>query len=120
MTAYAFAHLRNGPMHDDLLEYMDRIQATLDPFEGRFLVHGGTVEVREGVWPGDVVIIEFPDLATASSWYDSAAYQELKPLRTRHLDGEVILVEGVSADYDPARKATAIREATGEPRSHAR
>jgi uncharacterized protein (DUF1330 family) len=111
MTAYAMAHLRKAPVHKDLLDYMDRIQSTLDPFEGRFLVHGGTVDVREGSWPGDVVVIEFPDLATARSWYDSDAYQELIPLRTRHLRGEVILVEGVPPDYVPARKATSIRDA---------
>lgn len=109
MTAYAFAHLRRAPVHDDLLDYMDRIQGTLDPFSGRFLVHGGRIEVIEGEWPGDVVIIEFPDMAMARSWYDSSAYQELVPLRTRHLRGEVILVEGVPPDYHPAQKATGIR-----------
>ncbi|MEB3371598.1 DUF1330 domain-containing protein [Saccharopolyspora mangrovi] len=40
-------------------------------FEGRFLVHCGRVEVLEGDWPGDVVIIEFPDVAMARSWYHS-------------------------------------------------
>lgn len=109
MTAYAFAHLRRAPVHDDLLDYMDRIQGTLDPFSGRFLVHGGRIEVIEGEWPGDVVIIEFPDMAMARSWYDSSAYQELIPLRTRHLRGEVLLVEGVPEDYHPTQKAKRFR-----------
>ena len=39
MTAYAIAHLRNPNINDDVLDYIERIQDTLDPFGGRFLVH---------------------------------------------------------------------------------
>ena len=52
MTAYAIAHLRTPQVNDDVLEYLDRIQPTLDPFDGRFVVHGATVEVLEGSGPG--------------------------------------------------------------------
>ncbi|MEO3768948.1 DUF1330 domain-containing protein [Micromonospora sp. B9E7] len=113
MTAYALAHLRKAPVHAEVLEYLDRIEATLAPFGGRFIVHGGSVEVLEGSWPGDLVVIEFPDLAGARSWYHSSAYQEIRPLRTRHLVGEVILVEGVDADHSSAEMAAAIRRADG-------
>ncbi|SCF05419.1 Uncharacterized conserved protein, DUF1330 family [Micromonospora coriariae] len=111
MTAYALAHLRKAPIHTDVLEYLERIQATLAPFEGRFIVHGGSVDVLEGDWPGDVVIIEFPDLVTAHSWYHSSVYQEIKPLRTRHLTGEVILVEGIETDHSSSRMAAHLRRA---------
>lgn len=111
MTAYALAHLRKAPLHPEVLEYMERIQATLDPFHGRFIVHGGTVDVREGSWPGDVVIIEFPSMVEARGWYESDAYGEIKPLRTRHLVGDLILVEGVEPDHDSARMAADIRQA---------
>ncbi|WP_433650355.1 DUF1330 domain-containing protein [Micromonospora zamorensis] len=113
MTAYALAHLRRAPVHVEVLEYLERIDATLAPFEGRFIVHGGPVEVLEGSWPGDLVVIEFPDSARARSWYGSDAYQEIKPLRTRHLAGDVILVEGVDADHSSAEMAAAIRRADG-------
>lgn len=113
MAAYAVAHLRKASMHPEVLEYMERVQGTLDPFGGRFLVHGGTVDVREGAWPGDVVIVEFPDLPSARCWYDSPAYQGIKPLRTRHLHGELILVEGVEPDHNSAHMAAHIRETTG-------
>ncbi|MEV1076053.1 DUF1330 domain-containing protein [Micromonospora parva] len=113
MTAYALAHLRKAPMHAEVLEYLERIQATLLPFDGRFIVHGGPVEVLEGDWSGDLVVVEFPDLIRARSWYRSSAYQEIKPLRTRHLAGELILVEGVGADHDSSEMAAAIRRAGG-------
>ncbi|MEH1164138.1 DUF1330 domain-containing protein [Micromonospora sp. CPCC 205539] len=113
MTGYAIAHLRRAPLHDEVLQYMERIQATLDPFGGRFAVHGGAVDVLEGDWPGDVVMIEFPDLTKARSWYGSSLYQEIKPLRTRHLVGELILVGGVEPDHNSSQMAADLRQANG-------
>ncbi|MBW1596895.1 DUF1330 domain-containing protein [Streptomyces sp. JJ38] len=110
MPAYAIAHLTELTPHPDIPEYIERIQATLDPFSGRFLVHGAEVEVLEGAWPGDVVVIEFPDTAAARAWYDSPAYRELLPLRTEHIKGDVILVGGVAPGYDPATTAAKVRE----------
>ena len=115
MSAYALAHLRETAPHPEVLEYMEKIQATLDPFSGRFIVHGGPVDVREGTWPGHLVIIEFPDIAEARSWYQSRAYQTILPLRTRHIASDLILVEGVEADHDSAQMAAALRDAHWAP-----
>ncbi|MEU9504764.1 DUF1330 domain-containing protein [Micromonospora sp. NPDC048170] len=109
MPAFALAQLHDVPMNEDILTYLERIQATLDPFEGRFRVHGATVEVREGDWPGSVVIVEFPDLDRARAWYDSPAYQEILPLRTRHIPGAVLFVDGVAPGYDASRTAARLR-----------
>ncbi|MEU1619238.1 DUF1330 domain-containing protein [Streptomyces sp. NPDC005722] len=110
MTAYAVAHLRPGPPHEEVFTYMERIQDTLTPFGGHFVVHGATVEVVEGRWPGTVVLIAFPDLDRARAWYRSPAYQEILPLRTRHLDGDVVLVDGVGPGYDVTGTAARLRE----------
>ncbi|MGX6603441.1 DUF1330 domain-containing protein [Micromonosporaceae bacterium Da 78-11] len=107
MTAYALAHLRTPTINQDVLEYIDRIQDTLDGYGGRFLVHGGDVEIMEGSWPGSVALVEFPDLTAAQAWYASPAYQAILPKRTGHVETDAILVEGVAADYDP--RATAAR-----------
>jgi uncharacterized protein (DUF1330 family) len=48
MSAYALAHLRETDRHPEILEYMERIQDTLDPFFGRFLVHGADIDVPRG------------------------------------------------------------------------
>ncbi|WP_432010499.1 DUF1330 domain-containing protein [Streptomyces sp. HD1123-B1] len=111
MTAYAIAHLRSGSSHPDVFAYIERIQDTMTPFGGRFLTHGAEVQVLEGSWPGHVVMIGFPDLAAARAWYASPAYQEILPLRTDHIQGDVILVDGVGPDYDAAGTAAAMREA---------
>ena len=113
MPAYALAHLRTPRINDEVLEYIERIQATLDPFGGRFLVHGAEVDVREGHWPGTLVIVEFPDVNAAEAWYESPAYQAILPLRTRNIDGSTLIVDGVGPGYDAAKTATVLRERTG-------
>src|ERR1700733_7967146 len=60
MPAYAVAHMRQVTMGQPIVEYLERIDATLAPFGGRFIVHGGDIEVLEGSWPGALIVIEFP------------------------------------------------------------
>ncbi|MFF5704901.1 DUF1330 domain-containing protein [Streptomyces sp. NPDC012794] len=113
MTAYAIAHLRRPTVNEDVLRYIEEIQATMDPFGGRFLVHGKEVEVLEGPFPGTVVVIGFPDIERARAWYASDAYQAILALRTDHIPGTAVLVEGVPADYDATGRARDLREAAG-------
>lgn len=109
MPAYAIAHLRTPQINEEVLDYIERIQSTMDPYHGRFLVHGGEVEVMEGEWPGTIVILEFPDVATAKAWYASPAYQEILPLRTGNIDGDTLVVAGVEQPYSAAATAAALR-----------
>lgn len=104
MTAYAVANLTAVTMGTEIRAYLERIDATLAPFEGRFLVHGDPPEVKEGDWRGDLIVIAFPDMERAQGWYASAAYRAIQPLRARNSEGPVILVDGVS----PAHRATDI------------
>ena len=99
MPAYAVAHMRQVTMGPPIVEYLERIDATLAPFDGRFVVHGGQVEVVEGTWPGHLIVIEFPDRARAHAWYNSAAYQEIVALRADNSQSDVIVVEGVGSDH---------------------
>ncbi|BAB50410.1 mll3541 [Mesorhizobium japonicum MAFF 303099] len=95
MTAYAIAHMRQVTMGPQIVEYLHKIDATLEPFGGRFLVHGGDVEVIENDWPGNLIVIEFPDRRHVREWYDSPAYQAILSLRTDNSDSDVIIVDGV-------------------------
>jgi uncharacterized protein (DUF1330 family) len=99
MPAYAVAHLRNVAMGPEIVEYLRRIDATLEPFGGRFLIHGGDTQVLEGEWSGDLIVLAFPDHGRARAWYDSPAYRDILRLRADNSDGEVILVGGVSDDH---------------------
>jgi uncharacterized protein (DUF1330 family) len=95
MPAYAIAHLRSVDVGPEIVEYLDRIDATLEPFGGHFVIHGATPEVREDEFPGTIVVIGFPDRAAATAWYDSPAYQAILPLRTEHSDGTAFIIDGV-------------------------
>ena len=97
--AYAIGYLRDVDLGPEVADYLRRIDATLEPFGGRFLVHGGHLVPIEGEWEGDVVIIAFPSLAAAQDWYDSPAYQAILPLRTEHSRSIAALLPGVPDGY---------------------
>jgi uncharacterized protein (DUF1330 family) len=97
--AYAVAYLRDVDVNDEIIEYIERIDATLAGFGGHFLVHGGRLTPAEGEWTGDLIIIEFPSEQAAVDWYDSPAYQAILPLRTGNSRGMAALVRGVPTGY---------------------
>jgi len=99
MNAYAVAHLRTIDFNDDIVRYLERIDDTLEPHGGRFLVHGTEPEGIEGPFEGNLVIIEVPDIHHARDWYESPAYQEILPLRTRNSEGWAIVVQGTPPGY---------------------
>ncbi|WP_433216323.1 DUF1330 domain-containing protein [Microtetraspora malaysiensis] len=111
MTAYVIAHLQDSAPHPEIAEYMERLPGTFNPYGGHYLVHATQHEVKEGRWPGSVVMLGFPDIAQARAWWDSPAYREIEPLRSRHIDGDIILIEGVPEGYHPTAAAKAVREA---------
>lgn len=99
MTAYAFAHLRKVDFNEEIVEYLRKIDATLPPYGGRFLVHNKVPEVLDGTFEGVIVIIEFPSVDKARDWYNSEGYQEIVAFRVNNSEGGAALVEGVGPDY---------------------
>ncbi|WP_299844594.1 DUF1330 domain-containing protein [uncultured Jannaschia sp.] len=99
MICYAIGHLRNVEMGAEIVSYLEGIDSTLAPFEGRFVVHGGQKYILEGTFADDVIVIAFPDLARAQSWYASPAYQAILPLRTKNAEGAVFLIDGIGNDH---------------------
>jgi uncharacterized protein (DUF1330 family) len=96
---YAIGYLTDVDVNDELLDYMAQVEATMSQHGGRWLVHGTAPEVREGQASGDVVIIQFPDLARARAWYESAEYQEIIRLRTENSTSTIALLDGVPPGY---------------------
>jgi uncharacterized protein (DUF1330 family) len=99
MPAYAIALLSDVDFNAEVIDYVRHIEATMTPFDGRFLVHGATADVVEGTMTSDCVIIGFPSMAHARGWYTSEAYTQLAPLRARNSKGPVFLVDGVPEGY---------------------
>ena len=62
---------------------------------GRFLIRGSEPEVLEGEWDlPRLVLLEFDDLAAARSFYRSADYQEILPLRLAASQGKAAIFDG--------------------------
>lgn len=76
--------------------YRTLVAPTIEAAGGRYLVRGGGTRVLEGDWrPSRVVLLEFPSMADALTWYESDAYSEARALRQRTTRSDVVLVEGV-------------------------
>jgi uncharacterized protein (DUF1330 family) len=114
VPAYAIAYLRDVDFGPEIIEYIEKIEATLTPYDGRFIVHGGPIVQVEGEWTGDVVIIEFPSATAAEEWYASPAYQEILPLRTEHSNSMAGLLRGLPEGYRPAGKVQELQELFAE------
>ena len=110
MTAYLINHLRQpGEVNPEILDYLDLVQPTLDPFGGKFIVQGGEIEILEGAWPGSAILLSFPDMSKARSWYTSSEYQKILHLRTDDVVSDIILLDGLTADHTPGKYAHEIR-----------
>lgn len=99
MTTYAVAHLHHTELCAEIVEYLEKIDGTLAPFGGRFIIHGGPVERIEGAFRGNLIVIEFDDRERARAWYDSPAYQAILPLRTRHASGDAFFIDQVAQPH---------------------
>lgn len=63
---------------------------------GRYLVRGGAVEVLEGEHDGRrVVVLEFPDIAAAKTFYDGEAYRAARAVRATASTATLLLVPGI-------------------------
>jgi uncharacterized protein (DUF1330 family) len=111
MTTYLINHLRipNGVPTPEALEYLENVEATFEPYGGRWLVLDAPVEAQEGAWPGSAVLMEFADMDTAKQWYNSPEYQQLLHLRTDDTISDLILVDAVAPDFTSAKWAGQIR-----------
>jgi uncharacterized protein (DUF1330 family) len=77
-------------------EYKTLTPASLVPFDGKFVVRGGTSDTLEGEWnPGRIVVVQFPTVEQAKAWWASDLYAPAKAIRHRSADTKMIVVQGV-------------------------
>lgn len=76
--------------------YVQEAPPTVALFGGRYLVRGPSVEALEGEWEHDrMVVVEFPDKASALAWYQSDVYRPLRELRQASAETIILLADGV-------------------------
>ena len=95
MAVYAVVNVKvTDP--DRYAEYRKKAPATISRYEGKYLARGGAVEVLEGEWnPQRLVILEFESMERFHEWYDSPEYTPLKQVRGEASATEFVVVEGL-------------------------
>lgn len=94
MSAYIIVDIEIADP-DRYEEYKRQAEATVEAFGGRYIVRGGATQHLEGAWtPTRLVVLEFPDVATARAWWSSDAYRPARMLRNETANTNMILVEG--------------------------
>ncbi len=77
-------------------EYRKLAAPTVAAHGGRYLVRGGATDVLEGQrTPHRVVVLEFPSVEQARTWWDCREYHAAKAIRQRAAVTEMLLVQGV-------------------------
>ena len=80
-----------------MAEYRTHTPGLVAKFGGKFIVRGGKTRTLEGGWtPPRVVVIEFPNMASAERFYDSPEYKPVLDMRLRAGKSRAIIVDGHS------------------------
>lgn len=95
MAAYVIANVTvKDPVRYE--DYRRLVSPTLAKYGGRFIARGGKVEVLEGDWqPNRLVLLEFPSVDAAREWWNSPEYTEAKLIRQATSEGTLLILEGV-------------------------
>ena len=80
-------------------KYGQKVPGTLEPFRGRFhyLVRTSSARGLEGEAPRGIVIIAFDSVRQAQDWYESPAYQAIKPIRQSGAKSRIFIAEGIAS-----------------------
>jgi uncharacterized protein (DUF1330 family) len=78
-------------------KYAEKVPETLAPFKGGFhdVVRGGKTQALEGQPPKGIVLIAFDSAEKALAWYNSPAYEAIKPIRQGASVSRLFIAEGV-------------------------
>jgi uncharacterized protein (DUF1330 family) len=94
MAVYAVVNIRiTDP--DRYAEYIEQAPSTIAHYGGKYLARGSKVEVLEGEWtPQRLVILEFESTERFNEWYNSPEYAPLKQVRGETTVSDFVVVEG--------------------------
>jgi uncharacterized protein (DUF1330 family) len=95
MTAYVVL-FREGPVHDpaEMEAYAKKSRETPPDPNLKPLALYGELESLEGAPPDGVVILEFPTMEDARTWYYSPEYQAAAVHRKNGADYRAVIVDG--------------------------
>jgi uncharacterized protein (DUF1330 family) len=78
-------------------KYAEKVPETLAPFSGSFhyVVRGGKTQALEGQPPKRIVVIAFDSTDKALAWYNSPAYEAIRPIRQGASVSRIFMAEGL-------------------------
>jgi uncharacterized protein (DUF1330 family) len=79
-------------------KYGEKVPGTLAPFNHRQVVRGGKSQSLDGEPPKHIVIIAFDSAEKAREWYESPAYEAIKPLRLSEATSRIFIAEGIAPE----------------------
>jgi len=92
--------------------YRTRAADAIRTYGGRYLARLGEVQVLEGSWNPDMIVIaEFPNLEQARAWYRSPEYAFALEVRDEALSRKLILVDGVNQQAERERNKALVLQA---------
>ncbi len=94
MPAYAIFDVS---IHDQETyeQYKKLTPAAIAAYQGEFVARGGKVLPMEGNWiPERLVIVRFPSVEMAESWWNSPEYSEARAIRQQSANTRMVIVEG--------------------------
>ena len=95
MAGYVIADV-NVHDADTFSEYRNQVEPTVELYGGEYIVRGGELEVVEGEWRlNRMVVIRFDNVASAKEGYYSDEYKGPMALRHQSATTNVVFVEGV-------------------------
>jgi uncharacterized protein (DUF1330 family) len=103
-TTPAYVIVDVTEIHDEprYARYREAVPASIAAAGGRYLARGGAIQVLEGEWrPSRLVVVQFPDPASAVAWWRSEAYAPLRTLRTESISANMIVVTGTAGERAP-------------------
>lgn len=78
--------------------YSAEAPKTIAAFNGRYLVISNKAQAVEGDPPkGTLVVLAFDSLEQARGWYNSPAYEAIRPLRQNSTLTRMLIVEGLAS-----------------------
>ena len=95
MAAYLIARVEvtNPEAYES---YKKLAAAAIAKYEGRYLARGGNMETLEGDEESRrVVIVVFPTLEQARTFYNSPEYAQAKAAREGAAKGQFVIVDGI-------------------------
>lgn len=102
MSAYLIADIARVLDEGLYGRYKDQVSPGLVAAGGRYLARGGAIDVLEGDWrPNRLILVRFDSAQAARRWWASKEYAALKDLRQAATQTHMVVVDGAPEDESP-------------------